>query len=50
MKITGLDKLIKHFDYAQKAMEGIDGEIGHVSFDPTDPASIELAIRDMEVE
>lgn len=48
MKIEGLNKLTKTFDEAQKALSGIDGEIGTVSFQPNDPASIETAIRHVD--
>jgi hypothetical protein len=43
-----LDKLAKQLDDAQKALEGLDGQLGSVSFDPNDPASIEAAIKQME--
>ncbi len=49
MKITGLDKLAKELEDAGKALEGLDGELGSVSFDPNDPSSIEAAIRQMEL-
>lgn len=48
MKITGLDKLTKQLAEAQRAFSEIDGELGSVSFDPNDPASIEHAIKNME--
>jgi hypothetical protein len=48
MKITGLDKLSKQLDDAQKALQGLDGELGRVSFDPSDPGSIEVAIKQAE--
>lgn len=48
IKVTGLDKLQKTLSDAQKAAEEIDGELGSVSFDPSDPASIEAAIQNME--
>ena len=47
-KITGLDKLTSDLEDAQKAMAGIDGDLGSVSFDPHDPASIEAAIQKAE--
>lgn len=46
--ITGLDKLSKQLSDAQKALEMLDGELGTVSFDPNDPASIEAAIQSVE--
>jgi len=47
-KIDGLDKLTRDLEQAQKAMAAIDGELGSVSFDPEDPASIEAAVQEME--
>jgi hypothetical protein len=47
-KITGLDKLSSDLEDAQKAMSAIDGDLGSVSFDPHDPASIEAAIQEVE--
>jgi hypothetical protein len=48
MSIKGLDKLTKNLDEAQRALAEIDGELGTVSFNPNDPASIEAAIKDVE--
>ncbi|KTT66780.1 hypothetical protein NS383_04050 [Pseudomonas oryzihabitans] len=45
LKITGLDKLQKNLKEAQQALDELDGELGTVSFDPHDPASIEAAIQ-----
>src|SRR5262249_52281658 len=45
MKINGLDDLQRQLKEAQTALAGIDGELGTVSFDPEDPASIESAIQ-----
>jgi len=47
-KITGLDKITRELDEAQKAFAEIDGELETVNFDPNDPASIEAAIQGME--
>ena len=47
-KVTGLDKLTKELEDAQRALAEIDGDIGNVSLDPHDPASIERAIVTME--
>jgi ferredoxin len=44
LKISGLDSLTKELDDAQKALADLDGSIGSVSFDPSDPADIERAI------
>lgn len=43
--ISGLDTLSRQLADAQSALEALDGELGSVSFDPNDPASIELAIQ-----
>jgi hypothetical protein len=48
IKITGLDQLSRTIEDAQKAMSELDGELGSVSFDPQDPASIEAAIKAAE--
>lgn len=47
-KITGFEKLSRDLEDAQKAMSEMDGELGSVSFDPHDPASIEAAIQEVE--
>ncbi|MCF6371266.1 hypothetical protein [Rhizobium halophilum] len=46
--IKGLDKLTKELDQLQRVIGQLDGEIGAVSFDPHDPASIESAISNVE--
>lgn len=46
--ITGIDKLSRDLEDAQRAMSEMDGELGSVSFDPHDPASIDVAIQDAE--
>lgn len=48
MKISGFDDLGKKLQEAQKALENLDGELGVVQFDPTDPGSIEAAIQNVE--
>lgn len=48
MKISGLDSLQKSLGEVEKALAELDGELGSVSFDPDDPASIDTAIREME--
>lgn len=48
IKISGLEKLGRDLDDAQKALAAIDGEIGTVSFNPNDPGSIEAAIQQVE--
>ncbi len=47
-KITGLDKISRDLEDAQKAVSEMDGELGSVSFDPHDPASIEAAIQEVD--
>lgn len=44
-KITGLDKLHRELEEAQRALSELDGELGTVNFNPHDPASIEAAIQ-----
>ena len=46
-KITGLDKMQRELKQAQDALKELDGDLGSVSFDPEDPASIEHAISTM---
>lgn len=48
MKITGLDKLTRELEDAQKALKSLDGELGSVSFNPHDPGSIQAAIKRIE--
>ncbi|KAB2937876.1 MAG: hypothetical protein K8F92_13570 [Hyphomicrobium sp.] len=48
IKITGLDKLARTLDDAQKALSALDGELCTVHFDPSDPSSIERAIQQVE--
>lgn len=47
-KIKGLDKLQRDLRRAQDAVGELDGELGSVSFNPDDPASIDQAITSME--
>jgi len=47
-KMTGLDKLMKQLQQVTEAFEDDDGRLGTLSFDPHDPASIEMAIVEME--
>lgn len=47
-KIKGLDKLQRDLKRAQDALGELDGELGSVSFDPDDPASIDQAFTAME--
>lgn len=48
IKITGFDKLAETLEQAQRALKEVDGQLGTVSFDPQDPASIEAAIQSVE--
>jgi predicted sugar kinase len=48
-EISGLDKLSRELDEAQKALSALDGDLGTVSFDPNDPASIEAAVQRVEL-
>lgn len=45
MKITGLKELQRKMDQLAKFGSDLDGEIASVTFDPSDPASIEAAIQ-----
>lgn len=44
-KITGLDELQKQLEQAQQVFEELEGELCTVSFNPSDPSSIEAAIQ-----
>ena len=46
-KIEGLDELQRELEQASRAMEEIDGDLGTVNFDPSDPSSIEAAISEV---
>jgi hypothetical protein len=48
MKIDGFDKLSRQLDEAQRALAALEGDLGQVEFDPSDPASIEQALQSME--
>lgn len=48
MKVQGLDKLTRQLDEAGKAAKLLDGDLMTVNFDPSDPASVKEAIRQME--
>lgn len=48
IEMKGFDELRKTLADAQKALEGLDGDLGQVRFDPADPASIEAAIAEAE--
>jgi hypothetical protein len=46
--ISGLASLQKTLSDAQTALDAVNGELGTLSFDPEDPASIERAIMESE--
>ena len=48
LRISGLDKLARELNDAQKAISSLDGDLGTVSFDPNDAGSIEAAIQQVE--
>ncbi|PRH84577.1 hypothetical protein C5L14_25580 [Labrys okinawensis] len=48
IKVSGLDKLTQQMNELAKFSEEVDGELATVSFDPTDPASIEAAVSEIE--
>jgi len=45
LKVTGLDNLAKNLKDAERVLGELDGELGVVNFNPSDPASIEAAIQ-----
>jgi len=47
-KITGLENLQKNLRDAENTLSELDGELGVVNFDPSDPASIESAIQSVD--
>src|ERR1022692_255596 len=48
IEISGRDKLSRDMDEAQEVLSLLDGELGTVSFNPSEPASIEAAIQQAE--
>ena len=48
MKLTGFDKLSKKLKQTGEAVGELDGDLGTLTFNPHDPASIEAAIVQME--
>jgi hypothetical protein len=48
LKITGLDKLQRDLDQAQRAFKSLDGEITRLKFEPNDQGSIEAALRQLD--
>ena len=47
-KISGLEKLQKELEEAQRAFAALDGQITTLNFNPVDPESVQEAIRQME--
>ena len=48
LKIKGLSDLSRSLEEAQEALSNLDGDLPSISFNPTEPASIEAAIQEME--
>ncbi len=48
IEIKGLDKLTRQLKEAERALQELDGEIGTVKFDPTNPTDVQRAIREIE--
>lgn len=48
LKIKGLDRLQKEMNEVTRALNGLDGLVGEITFDPDDNASVRNAIRKME--
>jgi hypothetical protein len=48
VNIAGLDKLQRELEDAQRAFRSLDGTIATLKFDPSDPQSVQNAIRQME--
>lgn len=47
MKFKGFDAIKKKTEQLSKFAKEIDGELAHVKFDPSDPASIEAALQEI---
>lgn len=48
IKIEGLDVLTRQLAEIQAILAALNGELGIVSFDSTDPVSVEAAIQEVE--
>lgn len=48
LKITGLDKLQRQLEDAQRAFQALNGQFAEVRFDPNNQASVQAAIEAME--
>jgi len=47
-KVEGFDSLSRKLEEIEKMCKELDGDLGEVEFDPSDPDSIERAIVQME--
>lgn len=47
VKITGFDAIMKKTDQMADFAKEIDGDLASVEFDPSDPASIEAALQEI---
>ena len=47
-KITGLDKLQRQLEEAQRGLESLNGTITTLRFNPDDPESVRAALQQME--
>jgi len=50
MKVTGLHEFQRKIEELQRVMQALDGQIGAVKFNPSDPESIERAIQKINDE
>ena len=48
IRITGLDKLTRELEDAQRALQNLNGSFGTISFDAADPASVDSALREID--
>jgi len=48
VNITGLDKLQRELEEAQRGCQSLNGTIATIKFNPADPNSVKEAIRKME--
>jgi hypothetical protein len=48
IQITGLDKLQRDLENAQRALKALDGTVADLKFDRNSQASIDSAIREIE--
>lgn len=48
MKVPGFDKLQRDLQDAQRAFRSLDGTVATLQLDPDSPASVQVAIREIE--